>query len=292
MRLRLRYFSALAAAFLVVSASSPATALSISAVTISTNAGNTANFIEDTATAYQQNLSTTAIQDSGGTSPDTLAATVDARTRYAAIVVTDTASLTSRTRTATSDYKITFTVSAPGLVMYDLRIDTSRIGATTTVEDSSTSNQASAALGSVTGRLNSVVNGNLGLAAVTTSAGGSDYDPFSQAGVLTLTGLTGTQIITLDFAWTATADSTCTGFGCQTLGVDEAAVRLGMTGTGGGITGTTVDDYPGVGSRTMADDGHFVNILATVTFVPEPGTVMLLGTGLAGLGFAGTRKRS
>ena len=58
------------------------------------------------------------------------------------------------------------------------------------------------------------------------------------------------------------------------------------------VGGTTADDYPGVGSRTQANDGHFVNIATTITaVVPEPGTAMLLSLGLAGLAKFGARKR-
>jgi hypothetical protein len=122
---------------------------------------------------------------------------------------------------------------------------------------------------------------------------GAGNTPFSQStSAITLTGLSGNQVITLAFNWTATVNSTCSGTGCSTTGNDEVAVRLGMAGTISGLFNTTADDYPGVGGRDINNDGHFVNINAIITeVVPEPTTVMLLGLGLAGLA-AGVRRRA
>ena len=256
------------------------------------NAGNSANSLVDSLTDYAQFISTRAVTDTGGTTGfDYVGANVNAATRYAGVLVADAGAFTSRTLNATADYSITFTVNVadPGTI-YTLQINTARLGATTTVEDSGTSNQAAASMGAVTGQYNAVTNASLGLAAVTTSSGGSDNDVFNQAGVLTLTGLTGSQTITLRFTWAMGADSTCTGIGCNVAGVDEAAVRLGIAGTGSGTPGTSADDYPGVGSRTIGNDGHFVTILANVTYVPEPGTALLFGLGLSGLAFARRRR--
>ena len=76
------------------------------------------------------------------------------------------------------------------------------------------------------------------------------------------------------------------------LGADEAAARFGANGP---LTGATADDYPGpndVVDRVQGNDGHFVNVTATLLAVLEPGTVMLLKRRFAGLAASGTRKRS
>lgn len=95
------------------------------------------------------------------------------------------------------------------------------------------------------------------------------------------------QSFTLRFTFTTSAQSP------QNVGGgDEAAARFGANGP---LSGATADDYPGPGDvvdRIQANDGHFVNVQATLLTVPEPGTLMLLGAGCAGIAVAGGRKRS
>jgi hypothetical protein len=264
-----------------------ATALTINTAIVA-NGSNTADVTEDTLTAYSQYLSTRTILDGGGTVADVTSNMVDARTRYAAVTGADSGAFTNRTRNATANYKVTFTITAPAFVVYDLVVDTSRLGALTTVNEVG-ANQASASVSAVTGLLGGVGNANLGLVSAATGGSGGDQNVvLNQSNTLTLTGLTGNQTIVLDFSWTSTADSTCSGFACNTAGTDEAAVRLGLAGT---TSGSSAEDYPGVGGRVAANDGHFVNAKATITFVPEPGTSLLLMSGIAGLAAAG-RKRA
>ena len=48
----------------------------------------------------------------------------------------------------------------------------------------------------------------------------------------------------------------------------------------------SADDYPGVGGRNQAGDGHFVS----ATLIPEPHTALLLAGGVSGLAW-GSRRR-
>lgn len=268
-------------------AAGPAGALTISTA-IATGGSNTANFLNDTLTDYRENRSSTSILDAGGTTPDLVANSVNASTRYAAMVGADGGVATAPSRTATHNYTVTFTITALPYVIYDVTINTSRIGAITRVDDGTGGGNGN--ISALTGTLNAVATPGLGLSAVSLSQGtGAANTPFSQStSAITLTGLSGNQVITLAFNWTSTANSTCTGSACSTTGNDEVAVRLGMAGTGSGVT---ADDYPGVGSRNINGDGHFVNINAVITAVPEPGTLMLLGGGLAGLALYDRRHR-
>lgn len=265
----------------------PVQALTISSVTITPTGSNTANFLNDSLTDYRENRSSTSILDSGGTTADVMGGSVNAQTRYAAMTGADGGVATAPSRSATHQYTITFSVTAAPWATYGITIDTSRFGAITRVDDGT--GGGSGSIGAVTGLLNGVGNGSLGLGGVSLSQGtGAANTVINQASpTLTLTGLSGTTNVTLQFTWTSTATSTCTGFLCSSTGNDEIAVRLGMAGTGSGVT---ADDYPGVGGRTAANDGHFVTINATITNIPEPGTVMLLGAGIAGLAFGGRRR--
>ena len=267
-----------------------ASALTISGVAVTKNGANTANFLNDTLTDYREFKSAVSVLDSGGSAVDWFAATVDAKTRYSATTDADGGVATAPNQSGTSDYHITFTVSAGTGWSYNVTINTSRLGALTRVDDGT--GGGSASIGAVTGKLNGSTNATLGsgMSAVSLSQGtGAANTPFSQSTpTLTLTGLTGTNTITLDFSWTSNANSTCTGTGCSTTGNDEMAVRLGEADS---TSGASAGDYPGVGSRTQSADGHIVTVAATLTtYVPEPGSLALLAVGMAGLARFGRRK--
>lgn len=256
-------------------------ALTISA-SIGTLGTNTANFKNDSLTDYRENLSTTSLTNPGGSVADVVGNSVSAAGRYAGMLAADAGIFTNLSRNITQSYQITFTITAPAFVTYDVSINTSRIGALTRVDDGTAS--ASANIGAVSGTLNAVANPSLTLAAVNLANGNSAANtPFSQlTPIITLTGLTGNQVITLAFTWTAAVTSSS-----GLTGGDEVAVRLGMAGTGSGVTAA---NYPGVGSRNINNDGHFTGINAVITAVPEPGTLLLLGSGIAGLAVAGRRR--
>ena len=58
-----------------------------------------------------------------------------------------------------------------------------------------------------------------------------------------------------------------------------------------GLTDASADDYPGVGSRVVDDDGHFVRVIVTLLDVPEPGS-LLLGVGALAAIARGARLRT
>ncbi len=181
--------------------------------------------------------------------------------RYAKIVGTDTGIFTSRTENFTGNYTITFSVTAPG--SYSLAVNTSRVGALTLVNDGSAS--ATATLSALTGSHTGgtlLVPGTLSLPAVATlSSNSAANTAFSQPNSATITGVSNgvPQAHTLTFAWTASCAS-----GSGLTGGDECAVRMGLPAE---YDGETAGDYPGVGGRTQANDGHFV----TVTFTSPCG---------------------
>ena len=103
----------------------------------------------------------------------------------------------------------------------------------------------------------------------------------SGAGNITLGPFSGTQSFQLTFTWTMSASST----GGPLSGGPEEAVRLGAAGQ---LGFATADDYPGVGSRTQANDGQIVNFSAFVLSVPEPSGMVLAALGAIGFVLAAT----
>lgn len=85
-----------------------------------------------------------------------------------------------------------------------------------------------------------------------------------------------TSMYVLQFDWTSSVQSA----------QDGAAIRMGLQG---GISTTTADDYPGVGSRTQSGDGHFVDVTATIISTPEPAAGALVAFGLLGLALRARR---
>src|SRR5690606_19717097 len=104
------------------------------------------------------------------------------------------------------------------------------------------------------------LGGSLALSSVATLSGsGGGNTPFNQAGAATITGISNgiPQVHTLTFSWTGGCSSQDSSI--FSTGGDECAVRMGIAAA---YSGETAGDYPGVGSRVQANDGHFV----TVTF--------------------------
>jgi cysteine-rich repeat protein len=237
----------------LVLAPRPASAQSITNLSVTKNAGNSADDVTPTlfellADRYQRGT-TVAVSSSNATS---------FTTRYAEIVGADVdlLSVGARSITQTTDYTIDFDVTAPG--QYSLTVAMNLSGALTLHDDGvSAAADMTAISGGQTG--GTIASGSLSLADPGSISGtGSGNNVVSENGVAIVEGTSNgvAQHHTLTFTWSAT----CTSTGL--LGLlfgDECAVRLGLptdyTDTAG--------DYPGVGSRTQTNDGHFVSVTLT-----------------------------
>jgi MYXO-CTERM domain-containing protein len=254
-------------------------ALDITGLAITTVGANSANSIQNTGNTFNQVASSTSIVIApSGPVADSIGSSLAFQTRYAWLVAADRdAGGGTHTQSATAEYQITFTVDNPAGHTYRIDIDTLRVGALTNVTDDA--GDSTITLGAVTGSVDAVVNGALALATVgpfTSDSTGTST--FSQSGTtLSITDSALSRTFTLNFTWNGTAFSN----------KDEAAIRMGI---GGGITGATADDYPGQGSRTLANDGHFVTVNTQIISTPEPTPAALIALGLVGLALRARRQ--
>ena len=254
-------------------AGTPADALQITGFSVSLVGSNTSDELVDNGNNRAQIASATStVLAPGGPVADTPGSTIQFSTRYASLLAVDREGGGGGTtsRSMTSAYQITFTVDNPTGGDYQIDIDTLRVGALTNFDDDGgTSTQT---LGAVGGTLDAVAQPSFTLAAVGPFATGTTgTSTFNQSGsTLTILDSALTRTFVLGFTWTASATSS----------KDEAAIRMGLTG---GLSTTSADDYPGVGSRTAADDGHFVDVTVTYVAVPEGETGVLVILGLMGL---------
>ncbi len=254
-------------------------ALNITGLSIGTVGLNTGPTLQNTGQTYNQVASSTSVVIApSGPVADTIGSSLSFQTNYAWLVAADREnSGSAHTQAATAEYQITFTVDNPTGATYRIDIDTLRAGALTN-EDDNGGNNSTITLGAVTGRVDGIVNGTLALAQVGPFTSGVDgTSDFSQDGaILSITSSATSQTFVLNFTWTGSASSNN----------DEAAIRMGIPG---GITNTTADDYPGLGSRTAANDGHFVDVTATIISAPEPAPAALVAFGLLGLAIRARR---
>jgi len=257
----------------------PAPAATLSSISITKNGGNTADFFDDSGSSISAVQSIAAITAS---TPTTL------ETRYTAVVSADRDGAPPGTtvQSFTGDFSITFSVTATASNAWYLTLDVLRIGAQTIISDGN--GNASVALGALTGTetgAGSVTSGSLDLPALATlsNAGAeatSPDAPFSQATSAVIAGIgTGAaQTVILGFVFDASATAVDPAGGGAPR-ADEAALRLGLDSA---LSGFTADDYPGAGLRNLDTDG--ILVLFSLEEAPEPGTALMLGLGLLGLG--------
>lgn len=261
------------------------------AFTLTVNNPTDASSSSTTGNATETSSATVAqLLSGGGSAADVVSSSVSGSTRFGWNVSGDSLNTTADIRTLNANYSITFSLNAPVGVIYSLSIGTYQNGAFTFLNDASTAGSSGKlALGQVTGQINAVADPNLTLAGLLsggdfslnpgTPAGTASEGGWGGASTYNLTGLTGGNFYTLNFAFTARATTAASSSG------DEVSLRYGLDST---LANVSADDYPGVGgtgpaARVQANDGHFVNITATVTSVPEPSSFALLGIGFAAL---------
>lgn len=278
-----------AAALLAVA--TPAKAISIG---ITSTSNNTAPTLSGGGSGDRAQNNTLTTTNSGTSTPDALLATVVAGTRFTANVAADRGSSTSG-GTATASLAVNYTVNfsvTPDvlhpLVQYTVTIDTSILGAATALDDASgTGGSGNANITNVAGFLGVNPNANLSLANAASQGGTSStsgvQSQTSGSNQLVLGPFTGVQNLSVRFTWNMSASSP-QGF---VIGGDETSVRLGGSGP---LGGASADEYPGIGGRNQANDGHFVNITATMVSVPEPSTMIMAGMAGLGLVVCGRRR--
>ena len=262
-------------------AGSPArsTAATIANVSIQKNAGNTADFFDDVGDEASAAQSTAVVTGSTTTSFDA---------RYAAVVSADRGAGSNSGTTSqsfTGDFTITLQLTEAASTAWSFTLDVMRIGAQTIISDGT--GNASVALGALTGSetgAGSITSGSMSLAALATLSNASaestsPNSPFNQSTSAVISGIgTGAaQSVILNFVFSASAASVDPSGG--DFQGDEAALRMGLDSA---LSFFTADDYPGVGLRNLGTDGIYV--LFQLDESPEPGTALLLGLGLAGIG--------
>jgi hypothetical protein len=272
-RTRTPRIARLAAAGALVLWAGAAQALSITGLSVALGPSNTANATNDAGANRTQVTSSAGLVGSApGPVADVVGASVSFDARYAALIAADReAAAGTTTQNATAAWTITFTIDNPTGGVYQIDIDTSRVGVLALVTDSGGTGTAS--LGALTATLDGLAAPGLGLGAMSLTGGlGGSTNVNQSTTTLSIVDSALTRTMTIAFTWTASAS------GSQ----DEAAVRLGLAG---GLSSTTADD------GSTASDGHHVGVDVTLLSVPEPRSAALLLVGVALLALAG-RERS
>ena len=158
-----------------------------------------------------------------------------------------------------SSYKINFTVTAPAA--YLVTVETRWKGALTTVDDGGHKAKASIDQMSASQTGGTVQSGTLngGNPQDIGNTGSSKNVPFDSTTTMVIAGNGNgsPKAHQLSFSW----NSRCKSNGKRWNDGNECAVRGGANI---GLSGTSADDYGGVGNRDRSQDGHFVSITVTI----------------------------
>ncbi len=190
----------------------------------------------------------------------------------------------SFTGNLTPNYTIQFDIACPAGAAYTLTVNTSSGGALTVNRDNGdgcdlpffgTTDQSTAFMSAISGSnsggtLQSA--GTLNLDAPGSLVSSNDSNTaFSDSNSAVITGVgTGAPVAhSLTFNWS----TSCVSSGNSLDTGAECSVRFGRDSDlePNGISGCmTADDYPGVGSRSTASDGHIVSLSASCGATPTP----------------------
>jgi hypothetical protein len=201
---------------------------------------------------------------------------------------------------ATLHHRVNFDVVGNGQ-LWELYIDHDIMGAMDRISDGYNDGfgfqdgGGTATVGTVFGSW-SIAGGASGTFDITPSAthisdgiggGSNDEDvPFSGSNGITLQGGSTGASVELEFSVNLDAFSN-SNIAFPTANGDEMAIRLGKNDT---IDNNfTAGSYPGMGSRNIADDGHFTNV--ELVPLPEPGPLLSLAAGACVLQVLARRRR-
>lgn len=276
--LRNRMLLAIVAGLSLCLAGSPALALTIGVSFVD-------NTTDNDSGANEQANSSAALS---GSSPVVLANTIGATGSVSTRAAGFTASQEQDGGiTQSIDYAVTYTVTAPASVVYDITFSPEFHARLTNADqgdvpgDSSSVSVLSAALSQNA----SSISDSLDLSGGTnTSPGTANVD---STATQNLTGLSGNNTFVLTYTGSVHTQSfdavLCSG-------TTYNSVLWGMDGPFGPACSGSADNWDDYTVAAALDaDGLFTPAAVTITAVPEPGTLLLVGAGLLGLAMTGRR---
>jgi hypothetical protein len=199
--------------------------------------------------------------------------------RLAGLAVADSDALgAARSTSLILSMQIDFDIVAAPAESWTMQLDQLRRFALTLRDDATNAHASQASVNQRSGSFNFTpgLSGSVPIPTAgsenTGSVSGDLYLPANVNNTNFMNGV-GPTSVQLNFSQLLTANSYDSTF--FTTG-QEAAVRFGIAGS---LSGVIVDDYPGIGGRSVSNDGHFVDV--KLTFVPEPASAALMTLGLA-----------